>query len=53
MASKESDKLRSEVSELREKARLKEEAEKLIDWSKQLEKEMDGRAPKKRGREDH
>ena len=50
MASKKSDDLRDEVADLREKARrLKESAEKLIEWSKTLQKEMDGRGPRKRG----
>jgi hypothetical protein len=46
MASKESEKLRSEVQALQDKAlHLVEEAKKLIEWSKQLQKDMDGRAP--------
>jgi hypothetical protein len=48
MASKESDKLRSEVQALQDKAHhLVEEAKKLIEWSKQLQKEH-GCGPEKR-----
>jgi hypothetical protein len=49
MPSNESDKLRRETAELQALAsRLMEQAEKLITTSKELEKKIDGRGPKRR-----
>lgn len=49
MLSNESEKLRCEAAELQALARhLMEQAEKLITTSKELEKKIDGRGPKKR-----
>jgi hypothetical protein len=49
MTCNESDKLRREAAELQALARhLLEQAEKLITTSKELEKKIDGRGPKKR-----
>jgi hypothetical protein len=48
MPSNESDRLRREAAELQALAsRLMEQAEKLITTSKELEKKIDGRGPKK------
>ena len=53
MANKESASLRRELEQLQDKAHdLFEDAKKLIEKSKDLQKQMDGRSTKNRGSEE-